>query len=151
MANQIYNVKQAAKILGLSTNTTYKYLNEGKIKAARGRTRGTFLISTKALEDFLGSKLPEKTTKIQETESESFDRESEVFTKLSGHPETVIEVTPPTLATQIIRAIIAISIIFVIVDILTNPDFRPINQLIRIFFIIMVILVSYQFGGFTKK
>jgi len=28
MAYHVYNVKQAAKILGLSTNTTYKYLNE---------------------------------------------------------------------------------------------------------------------------
>ena len=53
-----YTVKEAAKLLGVSTNTLYKYLLEGKIKASRGTAEGRFRIPPKSLEDFLGSPLP---------------------------------------------------------------------------------------------
>lgn len=40
-----YTVKQVAKALGFSTNTVYKYLEEGKIKATRLGKEGRFRIS----------------------------------------------------------------------------------------------------------
>lgn len=41
---KLYTVKQVAHVLGVSTNTIYKYLNEGKIKALRFGKRGRFRI-----------------------------------------------------------------------------------------------------------
>jgi excisionase family DNA binding protein len=144
MLSNIYTVKQAAKILGLSTNTTYKYLNEGRIKAARGHVRGTFIITRRSLENFLGAKLPENPLEIE--------------TKVHFAPspnykdaEAIIEVTPPTLATKVVRILISICLVLIIVDIIFGKNFSPVAQFSRVFLIVLVFLVSYQFGGFIKK
>lgn len=142
MPNNIYNVKQAAKILGLSTNTTYKYLNEGRIKAARGHIRGTFIITSNALENFLGSKIPEDVLA-------EIDSNPKVTTIKDG--EAVIEVSSPTLATRVTRILITISLIIIIADIIFTKDFSPIAQIGRITLITILLLISYQYGGFVKK
>lgn len=144
MPNNIYSVKQAAKILGLSTNTTYKYLNEGRIKAARGHVRGTFIITARSLENFLGQALPENPLKDQPSAT-SFPSTTLKDT------ESIIEVTPPTLATKVVRILISICLLLIIADIILSKNFSPIAQFGRIALIILVFLVSYQFGGFTKK
>lgn len=146
MPNNIYNVKQAAKILGLSTNTTYKYLNEGRIKAARGHIRGTFIITAKSLENFLGSKLPEDP--LKEAEGMSTFAETGYGFK---DAEAIIEVAPPTLATKVVRILITLCLLFIIADLILTKDFSPLSQLGRVAIISLVILVSYQFGGFVKK
>ena len=143
MPNNIYSVKQAAKILGLSTNTTYKYLNEGRIKAARGHIRGTFIITAKALEDFLGSKIPTDT--LDEAAGTSS------FGSPNSDAEAVIEVSPPTLATKIVRLLIVFCLLLIIADLFLAPRFSPVTQISRLFLIFIFVLVSYQFGGFTKK
>ena len=142
MGNRIFNVKQAAKILGLSTNTTYKYLNEGRIKAARGHLRGTFIITTKSLEDFLGAKLPE-----------SFDLNIDDATLVSSNhdPEAIIEVSPPTISVKITRILLLLTLLLIIIDILTTKQFAPLVQLARLGFVFILILLTYQFGGFVKK
>lgn len=48
-----YSVKEAARLLGVSTNTLYKYLDEGKIKSRR-IGQGRFKIPAKELQEFLG-------------------------------------------------------------------------------------------------
>lgn len=145
MPNNIYSVKQAAKILGLSTNTTYKYLNEGRIKAARGHIRGTFIITRKSLETFLGSKLPENPlTDIQDTGAFS----------TSGSfkdAEAIIEVSPPTLATKVTRVLLTLCLVLIILDIILGKNFSPLSQFGRLALIAVVFLISYQFGGFIKK
>ena len=143
MPNKIYNVKQAAKILGLSTNTTYKYLNEGRIKAARGRIRGTFIITTQALESFLGSKLPESVNEIEKQNPELITTNKD--------SEAVIEISPPTLGLKVVRILIGITLILIIIDTLTNNTTSPTSQIWRVFIVAIVFLVSYQFGGFVKK
>ncbi len=142
MSNHIYNVKQAAKILGLSTNTTYKYLNEGRIKAARGHIRGTFIITTKSLENFLGSKLPDDPL----AGIEGVDTFQNV-----NDAEAIIEVTPPTLANKVTRILITVCLLLIIADLILTKNFSPVSQIGRVTLIALVILVSYQFGGFTKK
>ncbi len=144
MPNNIYNVKQAAKILGLSTNTTYKYLNEGRIKAARGHIRGTFIITTKSLENFLGSKLPEEVL--------AGVQDASVFSvHNSKDAEAIVEVTPPTLATKVTRILLIVCLLLVIADLILTKNFSPLSQIGRIALISLVFLVSYQFGGFVKK
>jgi len=144
MGNNIYSVKQAAKILGLSTNTTYKYLNEGRIKAARGHIRGTFIITGKALEQFLGSKLPDNPL----GEAESLSQFSSTNMR---DAEAIIEVVPPTLATKVLRVLISLCLLLIIADLIFGKNFSPIAQLGRIVIIIIIFLVSYQYGGFIKK
>jgi len=54
--NKFYTVKQVAELLGFSTNTVYKYLDEGKIKATRLEKEGRFRIPEKEVVRLLGSK-----------------------------------------------------------------------------------------------
>ena len=141
MPNRIYNVKQAAKILGLSTNTTYKYLNEGRIKAARGHIRGTFIIPARSLEVFLGSKLPDVTPSSDGNDSE----------KTIADHEVNIEIGSPTLATKVTRLLITLALLIIIADIVLTKNFSPIAQIARVTLIAILILISYQYGGFVKK
>lgn len=53
-----YTVKQVADALGFSTNTVYKYLEEGKIKATRLGSEGRFRIPTSEVEKLLGKATP---------------------------------------------------------------------------------------------
>jgi len=46
MPKKTYTVKEIANLLGFSTNTVYKYLDEGKIKAVRLGKEGRFRISS---------------------------------------------------------------------------------------------------------
>lgn len=56
MGKKFYTVKQVAQALGFSTNTVYKYLDEGKIQATRLGTEGRFRISEAELLRLLGTK-----------------------------------------------------------------------------------------------
>ena len=53
-SSKTYTVKQVAKILGFSTNTVYKYLDEGKIKATRLGIEGRFRIPEEELIRLVG-------------------------------------------------------------------------------------------------
>ena len=136
--------------MGLSTNTTYKYLNEGRIKAARGHMRGTFIITGRSIEDFLGSKLPEGVV-TKTIEDRPVTEKIIPASKDTGEHGTIIEVTPPTLATKVTRILITISLILIIADIIITKNFSPVSQLGRVALIALIILISYQFGGFAKK
>ena len=54
--NRIYTVKEVARLLGFSTNTIYKYLDEGKIKSTRLGEEGRFRIPQKEVAKLLGLK-----------------------------------------------------------------------------------------------
>ncbi len=56
--SKTYTVKQVAQALGFSTNTVYKYLDEGKIKATRLGTEGRFRVPEGELTRLLGEKQP---------------------------------------------------------------------------------------------
>ncbi len=51
-----YTVKEAAKLLGLSTNTIYTYLNQGSLSGRRLNSRGRFKIPFEVLQPFLNAK-----------------------------------------------------------------------------------------------
>ncbi|OGD83146.1 hypothetical protein A2572_03815 [Candidatus Collierbacteria bacterium RIFOXYD1_FULL_40_9] len=143
MATHIYNVKQAAKILGLSTNTTYKYLNEGRIRAARGHVRGTFIITHKALETFLGTKLPEDPLKELDPNN--------TIPGLENAEDAYVEIAPPSLSIQVSRLILALALISLILNQLfftKIPTLHTINLLITY---LLFLILLYQYGGFTKR
>lgn len=56
MGKKFYTVKQVAQALGFSTNTVYKYLDEGRIQATRLGEEGRFRISETELLRLLGTK-----------------------------------------------------------------------------------------------
>ena len=143
MASHIYNVKQAAKILGLSTNTTYKYLNDGRIKAARGHIRGTFIITHKSLETFLGTKLPDDP--LSELDPNG------IIPNLTDTNEALIEVTPPNLSVKVTRGLLILSLLLIIGDIIFTADFSPLTQIGRLAIIGLFGILAYQYGGFIKK
>jgi len=57
-----YTVKEAAKTLGVSTNTIYKYLEEGSLKGRRLNSRGRFKIPLSEIAPYMTEKEPAKTS-----------------------------------------------------------------------------------------
>lgn len=55
---KFYTAKEVAQLLGFSTNTVYKYLDEGKIKATRLGTEGRFRIPADEMQHMLQQKHP---------------------------------------------------------------------------------------------
>jgi excisionase family DNA binding protein len=53
MLKKFYSVKEASKILGVSTNTIYKYLDSGSLKGKRFNDRGRFKIPYSEIEPYL--------------------------------------------------------------------------------------------------
>ncbi len=55
---KFYSVKEASKILGVSTNTIYKYLDEGSLKGKRLNNRGRFKIPFSEIAPYLAEEAP---------------------------------------------------------------------------------------------
>jgi len=53
MPKKFYSVKETSKILGVSTNTVYKYLDEGSLKGKRHSNRGRFKVPYSEIEPYL--------------------------------------------------------------------------------------------------
>ncbi|MFZ2202666.1 MAG: helix-turn-helix domain-containing protein [Microgenomates group bacterium] len=146
---KILNVKQAAKILGVSTNTMYKYLNQGTITAARGHGQGSFHIPVRSLELFLGSAVPEET--LAALEKENTLPEPGSPTPAARNNEVEIPRTPAGLTVKVVRYLLLFGLFLVIIDIATTAQFNFINQFSRIAVFALLILLAYQQGGFVKK
>lgn len=124
----LYTVKKAASIIGCSTNTLYKYLNEGRIKASRGTAdQGRFRIPQSALEEFLGTELP---TSESRPPSVKFSR---------------------SLPLKFIRLLIMVSLLLILIDIILNRSISFPAILNRLFFVAIALLLAYQEGGFLRR
>lgn len=140
--SRIYNVKQAAKILGLSTNTTYKYLNEGRIRAARGHIRGTFIITAKSLEDFLGTKLSDNPLEEEPSNIHHYNLKD---------AEAVIEVSAPFLSLKVTRFLLVIIVCVFIGNFFTNTNSPFLSSALQILNFFLITLLIYQYGGFNPR
>ncbi len=158
---KLYTVKEAAKIVGVSTNTLYKYLDEDRIHAARGSAvQGRFRIPQSALEEFLGIKLSEPETangietvgadpRVRPTESEGQTlQDSEPLT--SRITEPLISLTSPRLPLKLIRFLLVLALIAILIDLILSPTLNLASTLTRLFFVAIMILLSYQEGGYRK-
>lgn len=146
--NSIYTVKEAAKILGFSTNTVYKYLSEGRLKAARGELeQGRFRIPHQAIEEFLGTQIPQDIlTHLKQSEPRT------VTSNESTPPlNLVIPPSPPTLPLAVARVLIVFSLLATILDIIMSPTVSLFGQVSRIAAIGIFILLSYQYLGDKKE
>jgi excisionase family DNA binding protein len=62
MPKKFYSVKEASIILGVSTNTIYKYLDVGSLKGKRFNDRGRFKIPYSEIAPYLAREVPDETT-----------------------------------------------------------------------------------------
>ena len=147
--NAAYTVKQASKILNLSTNSVYKYLKTGHLKAIRTQPRGRFKISKKSLEEFLGEKLPSSTSIATSPQAQSLPPSS-----LTPAPTPLPLSTPPhstTKSPKTIRIFLIFSLLLIIIDILTTKNFSFLSQMIRITLAAIFIILAYQLNNFKKN
>lgn len=145
---RILNVRQAANILGVSTNTMYKYLNKGTVRAARGQGKGSFHIPIRSLELFLGGPIPPEALANLEKENALPEPGSAVPIARS---EAEIPPSPAGLTIKVIRYLLLSGLVLVIIDVATTAQFNIINQLSRISILALLVLLTYQQGGFIKK
>lgn len=124
---KLYSVKKAAAIIGCSTNTLYKYLNENRIKASRGTAdQGRFRIPQSSLEEFLGTPLAEE-TKQNETKA-----------------------IKNNLPLKLVRTLIVFSLLLILIDIIVTKSILITTQLTRLFFLTIALLLAYQEGGYHR-
>lgn len=156
---KLYSVKEAAKLVGVSTNTLYKYLDEDRIHAARGSAiQGRFRIPESALEEFLGIKLskpvelveaPVQINQDKNEESVAFD-DSQQDEEIPITQETVTTKTPNRLPLKIVRLLLLLALATILVDLFIAKSVSLPAQLSRLFFILIMILLSYQEGGYRR-
>lgn len=156
---KLYTVKEAAKIVGVSTNTLYKYLDEDRIHAARGSAiQGRFRIPESALEEFLGVKLSEPTEQHTNQIAESLispTAEAQTLQDLNEttptSPTTSPSVGGARLPLKIARFFLFLALVAILVDLVISTSVSPFSQLARLFFVAVMILLSYQEGGFRRS
>ncbi|HAF64285.1 TPA: hypothetical protein DCK82_05670 [Candidatus Beckwithbacteria bacterium] len=123
---QLYTVRKAAQIVGCSTNTLYKYLNEGRIKASRGtKHQGRFRIPQTSLEEFLGA--PLKTTPASPAAAGK------------------------NLPLKLIRGLILLGLGLILIDAFSNRTVSLTVQLNRLLFLTIALLLAYQQGGYLRR
>ncbi len=139
---KILSVKQAAKLLGVSTNTLYKYLNEGRISATRGAGQGNFRIPLTSLESFLGTKI----------EAETIEEKTKTLQSINQTPIVVNKpVKELSLPTKIIRLGLIITLVFLIIETIYSANFSLTTNLFRLLVMVTLFLLAYQHGGFSKQ
>jgi len=124
---KLYSVKKAAQIIGCSTNTLYKYLNEGRIKASRGTAdQGRFRIPQSSLEEFLGA-------------------------ALENPPQPVTAGSGKTLPLFLVRGLILLGLAWILADSLLFQTSSIPVQLGRLIFLAIAVLLAYQQGGYLRR
>lgn len=140
-----YSVKEAAAILGFSTNSIYKYCNEGRLKAVRGsKKQGRFRIPRSSLERFLGQPISDQhiTNSLLEVHAEEIQQIQE------SAPITPTEAPQykKGLPQNLIRGLILFSLLIIILDTIINQNYSLLQQGIRLTLLTIIILITYQYG-----
>ncbi|OGM88320.1 hypothetical protein A2614_00400 [Candidatus Woesebacteria bacterium RIFOXYD1_FULL_40_21] len=73
MPKKFYSVKEASKILGVSTNTIYKYLDEGSLKGRRLNNRGRFKIPFSEIAPYLAGEAELTADTIEKAQADKKD------------------------------------------------------------------------------
>jgi hypothetical protein len=168
---RFYTVTETATILGYSTNSIYKFLDQKRLKSTRGNSKqGRFRIPHTSIEEFLGTKLSEiaiaralaASTQVKSLRSDVTPRHLILNQPPSSPPKFVTKPTPtasaaaptqtkPTskipLGLKFSRLLILIALILTIAETLTSPIITPSGQLLRISILTITILLAYQSGG----
>lgn len=156
--SKAYSVKEASLILGFSTNSIYKFLDTGRLKANRGNSQtGRFKIPHSTLEKFLGTPLSEEAIiqALAEHSIESTQIKKENSIPVDGAPRMITNPhsnpSAPTLPLKMIRPLIIVGLIFILIDLLVSQDFSLFQQLLRLGLMGILIILTYQFGGLSHS
>ncbi len=138
---KLYTVKEAAKVVGVSTNTLYKYLDDGRIKAARGSAiQGRFRIPESALEEFLGVKLSEPEPVISSRSEAEIPNEVPSLSRNEvGH-----------LPLKLVRFLLVLALLAILLDLFIAHTVSLPGSLSRLFFLAVMLLLAYQEGGYRR-
>jgi len=136
---KLYTVKEAAELVGVSTNTLYKYLLEGQIKAARGtHKQGRFRIPQSALEEFLGTPIPS---------DPSADKAGTVTPNTPTSTGTLENRNTGTLNNnrkKIVRLLLLFALLALIADTILSSTWSVTSGLLRLFTFALLITVIYK-------
>lgn len=159
---KLYTVKEAAKIVGVSTNTLYKYLDEDRIHAARGSAiQGRFRIPESALEEFLGVKLSQpESTESSVGATFTVARDNKINTQVSESSTSSTQVPEKCLQTQsslgdhlplkLTRLLLLVALVAVLVDLFISGSISLAGSISRLLFLGVMLLLAYQEGGFRR-
>lgn len=154
---KLYTVKEAAKIVGVSTNTLYKYLDEDRIHAARGSAiQGRFRIPESALEEFLGISLSDQGNSEPQAELADVSEVGQTTTTVPlTSPDNRLTESPISpqkshLPLKIVRFLLILALFAILIDLVLSPTLNLAGTLTRLFFVAIMILLSYQEGGYRK-
>ena len=151
---KLYTVKEAAKIVGVSTNTLYKYLDEDRIHAARGSAiQGRFRIPESALEEFLGVKLSEPNpsgSNLEGSVQPELAREGQTLEDRSTVSRDTVSLQKPHLPLRLARILLVLALFAVLLDLFISKSVSLPGSLSRLFFLAVVLLLAYQDGGFRR-
>lgn len=147
---KLYTVKEAAQLVGVSTNTLYKYLDDGKIKAARGSAiQGRFRIPEAALEEFLGIKLSQPEAEVTESVGATFT--------VASPDEPINPVGPATrdynrarLPLKFVKILLILALLAILLDLFISRAVSLPAQIARLFFLAVFLLLAYQEGGYRR-
>lgn len=141
-----FTVKETSILLGFSTNSIYKFLDQGRLKSTRGSAKqGRFRISKKSIEDFQGFAITDAQLELARPSRKKKSVVRPTVTTETGEP------LKPPIPLKITRMMILIALVFVIVDIFVSKDFSLFQQLIRLAMIGMITLVTYQYGELSHS
>ena len=157
---KLYTVKEAAKIVGVSTNTLYKYLDEDRIHAARGSAiQGRFRIPEAALEEFLGVKLstPEPDPQIAEV-NDSQTPEVSALNEAQTVQDVPVTMSSDTvtrsstrLPLRLARFLLILALVAILIDLFIAKSVSLPAVASRLFVVLIMILLSYQEGGYRRS
>jgi hypothetical protein len=144
---KFYSVKQTAQILGYSTNSIYKFLDEGRLKSSRGNaTQGRFKIPHSSLEAFLKSKLPEDAIHqaLADEISTQTKKENGRVVKNPENTQKPVALAYSAKSLYLIRGLIIVGFILLLIDILFTDAFNLLHHSLRIILMIILILLSFN-------
>jgi hypothetical protein len=173
---RFYTVTETATILGYSTNSIYKFLDQKRLKSTRGNSKqGRFRIPHTSIEEFMGTKLSEiaiaralaASTQVKSPRSDVTPRHLILNQPPSSPPKFVTKPSPTTatsttptqskptlkipLGLKFSRLLILIALILTITETLTSPIITFSGQLLRISILTITILLAYQSGGALEE
>lgn len=171
---RFYTVQETATILGFSTNSIYKFLDQGRLKSTRGNSKqGRFRIPHTSVEDFLGTKLPETAVSralAAATQPKTADtprhlinpdiplpqKPTPIKKVTSPSPESISSSTnhtrrTPALGVALTRLLILVALLLTIIEAVTTPVVTLTGQFFRLLILTITILLAYQSGGSLER
>lgn len=144
---RLYTVKEAAQLVGVSTNTLYKYLDEDRIHAARGSAiQGRFRIPESALEEFLGIKLSQPEP-VGAGSSRPLE-ESQITPITTGEETSPLPKTH--LPIKFARILLILALLAILLDLFISRTISLPAQLSRLSFLLIMLLLAYSEGGYRR-